>query len=135
VILDLSDGAVREVPVPAAEDIRPLAWSLDGKRLAYTVAEVLFVLDLRSGTASRLPQGTGAVGAAFSPVTDELAVLTATLTVTATGIGTFTSPHLLVLLPTGPLCRTLHLSALRTPPRARTRGRPDGRLPRPRAPR
>jgi hypothetical protein len=107
VILDLSDGAVREVPVPAAEDIRPLAWSLDGKRLAYTVAEVLFVLDLRSGTASRLPEGTGAVGAAFSPVTDELAVLTATLTVTATGIGTFASPRLLVLAADGALQRTL----------------------------
>ena len=127
VILDLSDGAVDEVPVPAGEEIRPLAWSPDGRRLAITAGKALLMVDLRSGTASRLPQGDGAVGAAFSPVSDDLAVLTATLTVTDTGIGSFTSPRLQVLAADGTLQRTLQLRSFDRPLGSNAWS-PDGRL-------
>jgi hypothetical protein len=105
----------------------------DGRRLAVTVGEVLLVVDLRYGTARRLPQGTPALGAAFSPVTDELAVLSARRTSTA-GIGTSTSPQ-----PAGARCRRDPRAdpgpqRRRTPPRAE-RVVPRRTTPRPRRPR
>lgn len=116
-VVDLTDGAVREVPVPRANDIRPLAWSSDSEHLAFTAGRALFVLDLRSGTARRLPQGTGALGAAFSPAADELAVDT----------GTTASRRLLVLSLDGALQRTLTVPVTAQPvgPGAWS---PDGRL-------
>lgn len=116
-VVDLSDGAVREIPVPEANDIRPLAWSFDAQHVAYTAGKALFVLDLRSGTARQLPHGTGALGAAFSPVANELAVDT----------GTAAPRRLLVLSLDGAVQRTLTV-----PDTAQTVGpsawSPDGRL-------
>ena len=116
-IVDLTDGAVREIPVPEASDIRPLAWSFDAQHLAYTAGRVLFVLDLRSGTARPLPRGTGAVGAAFSPVADELAVDT----------GTAASRRLLVLGLDGAVQRTLTVPG-GTQPVGPSAWSPDGRV-------
>lgn len=87
-ILDLASGRVETHPVPAGRSVRPVAWSPDGRRLAYLVdAEVtnphagtgplagdVGVLDLATGEAAALDGATDVWTAAFAPDGQEVAV-------------------------------------------------------------
>jgi hypothetical protein len=87
-ILDLDTGHVEEFPVPAGRSVLPVAWSPDGRRLAYLgspeptnpysglgpIAGDVGLLDLSSGEALALSAATDVWTAAFAPDGGELAV-------------------------------------------------------------
>ena len=86
-ILDLASGDVERHPVPAGRSVLPLAWSPDGRRLAYlgTAAATnpyagtpitgdVGLPDLVSGRAAPLPGASAVRTVAFAPDGTELAV-------------------------------------------------------------
>jgi hypothetical protein len=87
-ILDLATGRVEEHPVPAGRSVLPVAWSPDGRRIAYVgsaeatnpyaglgpIAGDVGLLDLASGEAAALPGAMDVWTAAFAPDGEELAV-------------------------------------------------------------
>ena len=84
-VLDLASGDAVEHPVPAGPTVLPVAWSPDGRRLAYLGTDTAMnsdapvtgdvgVLDLVTGRAAALPGGAAARTAAFGPDGAELAV-------------------------------------------------------------
>jgi hypothetical protein len=86
-ILELASGRVQEHPVPAGRSVLPVAWSSDGRRLAYLgnpeatnphgggpLTGDVGLLDLISGEATALDGATEVSTAAFSPDGREVAV-------------------------------------------------------------
>lgn len=85
--VDLETGGVTSQEVPDARSALPVAWSPDGDRVSYlatdkptnphdrsTIRGTLFELDLSSGTVERVPGGTQATAAAYSPDGTRMAV-------------------------------------------------------------
>ncbi len=86
-VLDLADGGVDLFPVTAGRGVHPLAWSSDGRLLAYLstpeptnpygdrpLTGDLGLLDLETGRATDLPGASRVSAAAFAPDGSELAV-------------------------------------------------------------
>jgi dipeptidyl aminopeptidase/acylaminoacyl peptidase len=86
-VVDLSSGRVDRHAVPAGRAVLPLAWSPDGRRVAYLgtpepwnphggapIAGNVGVLELGTGRAATLPGGSGVHTVAFAPDGTELAV-------------------------------------------------------------
>ena len=86
-VVDLATGAVQRHPVPPGRRVIPLAWSPDGRRLAYLgtaftgsplwdaqVDGDVGLLELDSGQAAALPGATGVQAVAFAPDSSELAL-------------------------------------------------------------
>lgn len=89
-VVDLTTGRSRTYPVPANATLRVLAWSPDGRRLAYAVAPPstddtplrpsanpyleLELLDLDTGAVTRVPGQRGTRAVAFAPDGRRLAV-------------------------------------------------------------
>jgi hypothetical protein len=86
-VVDLRTGHSTLYPLPAGRSIVPLAWSPDGKRVAYQfraepanpysgipITGDVGLLDLQTGTAELLPGGSDVRTAAFSPDGTELAL-------------------------------------------------------------
>ncbi|MEX5720117.1 TolB family protein [Geodermatophilus maliterrae] len=86
-VLDLTDGSVDVLPVSDGRGVLPLAWSPDGRRLAYLstpgptnpyggvpIAGAVGLLDLGTGRATELPGASSVSTAAFAPDGSELAV-------------------------------------------------------------
>lgn len=87
-ILELASGRVEAHPVPAGRSVLPVAWSPDGRRLAYLgnaeatnphagtgpLAGDVGLLDLTSGETTALSGATDVWTAAFAPDGQELAV-------------------------------------------------------------
>jgi dipeptidyl aminopeptidase/acylaminoacyl peptidase len=86
-VVDLASGRVDRHAVQAGRGVLPLAWSPDGRRLAYLgspepwnphadgpIAGNVGVLDLETGRAAALPGGSDVHTVAFSPDGTELAV-------------------------------------------------------------
>ena len=86
-VVDLASGDVQRHPVPPGSRVIPLAWSPDGRRLAYLGTAVtgspfwdaqvdgdVGLLELDSGQAAALPGASGVQAVAFAPDGSELAV-------------------------------------------------------------
>ena len=86
-VMDLAGGDVERHPVPAGRSVLPVAWSPDGRHVAYLgtsmatnphsgvpIAGEVGLLDLVSGRAAPLPGGSAVQTVAFSPDGKELAV-------------------------------------------------------------
>lgn len=86
-LLDLTTGDVVRHAVPGARSVQPVAWSADGRWLAYLTNEEPTnphsgraaagepgLLDLRTGTPRTLPGPGTAIAMAFAPDSSQLAV-------------------------------------------------------------
>ena len=86
-VVDLATGDVVRRTLPAARSVRPVAWSRDGRRVAYLADDgptnphlgqplvgALWVLDLDTGVAGTVPGSGASTAAAFSPDGARLAV-------------------------------------------------------------
>ncbi|MBM7807275.1 hypothetical protein JOD57_003112 [Geodermatophilus bullaregiensis] len=86
-VLDLTDGSVDLLPASDGRGVLPLAWSPDGRLLAFLstpaptnphggapIAGAVGLLDLETGRATDLPGASGVTTAAFAPDGSELAV-------------------------------------------------------------
>lgn len=86
-IVELATGRTDLHPVPGGNSTTPVAWSADGRRLAYLLSAEptgpaygvrvvgdLGVLDLVTGQAAAIPGATAVTAAAFAPDGSELAV-------------------------------------------------------------
>ena len=86
-VLDLATGDVDLHPLPAGRSVLPVAWSLDGRRVAYLsgpeptnpysgtpIAGEVGLLDLAADQAAAMPGASAVWTAAFSPDGTELAV-------------------------------------------------------------
>lgn len=86
-VLNLATGEVARHPVPGGRSVVPVAWSSDGRRVAYLISAAatsttsgtpaegdVGVLDLGSGEARALAGATRVWTAAFSPDSSEVAV-------------------------------------------------------------
>jgi len=76
VVLDLATGSRQPFPSDPGPVDRPLAWSADGRRIAYrTYSESqVMVWDLEAGWVDLLPEARGAFEASFSPDGRRIAV-------------------------------------------------------------
>lgn len=86
-VVDLATGDVVRRTLPDARSVRPVAWSRDGRQVAYLADDgptnphlgrplvgALWLLDLDTGVAEPVPESGASTAAAFSPDAARLAV-------------------------------------------------------------